>query len=216
MKSIFKKLEARHKSAAYQEIKTQDSKIGEQTEPNASAKPPHDTAAPAPTDTTLEEQQPRPKTENEWQDLISHRIEEAMRTGAFDNLRNKGKPIPQEANPFVRPDQRMANDLLKNNGFAPQWITDRTATLHQIESFRDRFRSRAQQIAQSWQATSDPLTRQQLRERWQQQLASWQDEIWTLNKQINTVNLQQPIARLEIFKLILDDELNQVGMGRSL
>ena len=210
MKSIFKKLEARHKSAAYQETQAH-----ENLPPNALPAA-HDTAETATPAAAPEEQQPRPRTENEWQDLISHRIEEAMRAGAFDNLRNKGKPLPQENNPFVRPDQRMANDLLKNNGFAPQWITDRTATLHRIETFRAQLRSRAQRFAHSWQTASDLVARQQLREQWQRQLDSWQDEIWALNKQINTVNLQQPIARLEIFKLILDDELKQIGMGRSL
>lgn len=210
MKSIFKKLEARHKSAAYQETQAHEN-LPPHALPSA-----HGTAETTTPDATPEEQQPRPRTENEWQDLISHRIEEAMRAGAFDNLRNKGKPLPQESNPFVRPDQRMANDLLKNNGFAPQWITDRTAILHRIETFRTQLRSRAQRFAQSWQTTSDPVVRQQLREQWQRQLDSWQDEIWTLNKQINTVNLQQPIARLEIFKLILDDELKRIGMERSL
>lgn len=210
MKSIFKKLEARHKSAAYQETQVHDHL------PQNAPAPAHDTAEPTTPAAAPEGQQPGPRTENEWQDLISHRIEEAMRAGAFDNLRNKGKPIPQENNPFVRPDQRMANDLLKNNGFAPQWITDRTAILHRIESFRAQLHSRAQSFAHSWQTTSDPVVRQQLRAGWQRQIDSWQDEIRTLNKQINTVNLQQPIARLEIFKLLLDDELKRIGMERSL
>ncbi len=206
MKSIFKKLGAREKSAAYQE-----EKVKEVTSPAATAETDKTAIA-----TESKERQTGPRTETEWNDLISHRIDEAMRAGAFDNLRNKGKPLPQENNPFVRQDQRLANDLLKNNGFAPQWITDRTATLQLIEKFRAEFRGRAQGYSQAWHATSNPQTHAQLQAGWQRQLASWQDEIWTLNKRINTVNLQQPIARLEIFKLILDDELKRVGMSRSL
>ena len=206
MKSIFKKLGAREKSATYQEEKSK-----EVTTPPAATAETDKTAAAA-----TAEQQPGPRTETEWNDLISHRVEEAMRAGAFDNLRNKGKPLPQDNNPFVRQDQRLANDLLKNNGFAPQWITDRTATLQLIENFRSAFRSRAQGYSEAWHATNNPHTHQQLRESWHRQLESWQDEIWNLNKRINTINLQQPIARLEIFKLRLDDELKRVGMSRNL
>lgn len=217
MKSIFKKLEARHKSATYQE-----EKVKEVTRPPAPLAPAPPAPATSETDKTAaaetetNERQPGPRTETEWNDLISHRIEEAMRAGAFDNLRNKGKPLPQDNNPFVRQDQRLANDLLKNNGFAPQWITDRTATLQLIENFRTEFRSRAQGYSQAWHATSNPQIHEQLQAGWHRQLVSWQDEIGTLNKRINTVNLQQPIARLEIFKLILDDELKRVGMSRTL
>ncbi|MCB0063315.1 MAG: DUF1992 domain-containing protein [Caldilineaceae bacterium] len=158
-----------------------------------------------------------PRSEMEWNDLISHRIEEAIRNGAFDNLRNKGKPLPQEYNPHVPEDRRMANDLLKNNGLAPQWISDRASMLHVIDNFRTKLRTVAMGYHTAWHAEStDVIKRQQIRAQWATQLETWQEEIRLLNRRIEVVNLQQPIARLEIFKLLLDEELKRVGMTREL
>ena len=157
-----------------------------------------------------------PRSETEWNDLISHRIEEAMRNGAFDNLRNKGKPLPNMRNPFVPEDRQMANDLLKNNGLAPQWINDRTALLHTVETFRTKFRTTAEFYRNAWTNADTPIGRNQIRDQWVHQLDTWQEEIRLLNQRINVVNLQQPIAHLEIFKLLLDEELKRVEMQRIL
>ena len=157
-----------------------------------------------------------PRSETEWNDLISHRIEEAMRNGAFDNLRNKGKPLANTRNPFVPEDRQMANDLLKNNGLAPQWINDRTALLQTLELFRAKFRATAEAYRQAWTNADTPIVRNSIRDQWAQQVESWQEEIRLLNQRINVINLQQPVASLEIFKMLLDEELKRVGMQRVL
>lgn len=167
------------------------------------------------TEGQTEDQQnsPAPRSEAAWNDLISHRIEEAMRNGAFDNLRNKGKPLAIERNPFVPADRQMANDLLKNNNLAPHWISERTAMLQTIERFRLRFQSISQQFHQAWQNATDDQKRALVQKNWHQQLEEWTQEIIALNRRINTINLQQPIARLEIFKILLDEELRRAGMA---
>lgn len=53
---------------------------------------------------------------------VSEQIEEAMERGEFKNLPGKGKPLKLDTNPFLTPQVRMANRLLKENGFAPRWI----------------------------------------------------------------------------------------------
>jgi len=157
-----------------------------------------------------------PQSESEWNDLISHRIEEAMRNGAFDNLRNKGKPLPNTRNPFVPEDRQMANDLLKGNGLAPQWINDRTALLHMLENFRAKLRDTADAYRQHFSNADTPTSRNEIRDQWAHQLDRWQEEIRVLNRRIEATNLQQPVTNLEIFKLILDEELKRVGMARLL
>jgi len=156
------------------------------------------------------------RSELEWNDLISNRIEEAMRNGAFDNLRNKGKPLPNLRNPYVPEDQQMANDLLKNNGLAPQWISDRTTLLHALELFRMRLQAVALAYREEREEATSPIVRNEIRDRWAEQIERWQDEMDALNKRINVVNLQQPIVRLEIFKLRLDDELKRANATRVL
>lgn len=47
-----------------------------------------------------------------------------MEEGAFDNLCGRGHPLNLEDDASVDPSQRMAHRLLRNNGFAPEWIQD--------------------------------------------------------------------------------------------
>jgi len=183
------------------------------------SKPAHSPTGPNPADAETESQPATPappRSESGWNDLISHRIEEALRNGAFDNLPNKGKPLPLERNPYVPEDQQMANDLLKSNNLAPHWISERTATLALIDRFRLRLRTTSERFQQAWLGATHEQARLLLQESWQQQLEDWAKEIKELNRRITTVNLQQPIARLEIFKVLLDEELKRVGMGRML
>jgi len=61
---------------------------------------------------------------DEWRFIAERKIREAMEEGAFDHLEGKGKPLDLSENPFEDPADRMANRLLKNNGFAPDWIEE--------------------------------------------------------------------------------------------
>jgi hypothetical protein len=192
-------LQAKEKAAEYREQKHEPSK-GQKAEEQ---KPD-------------EQKTPGPRSEAAWNDLISHRIDEAMRSGAFDNLRNKGKPLSVERNPYVPEGQQMANDLLKKNNLVPHWISERNAMLDAIARFRAQFQAVSQRFQTEWQSSTDAKFREQLCASWQSQVESWEQEIKDLNRRINTLNLQQPVARLEIFKLLLDEELTRAGMKRTL
>jgi hypothetical protein len=58
----------------------------------------------------------------EFEQPIDRIIREARESGAFDNLPGKGKPLRWEDDSLVPEEQRMANRLLKNNGFTLDWI----------------------------------------------------------------------------------------------
>lgn len=194
--------EAKEKAANYEKQKrlAEQNKAEETTEESAADQPSNS---------------PLPRTEAAWNDLISHRIDEAMRNGAFDNLRNKGKPLTVDQNPFVPVAQQMANDLLKNNDLVPYWISERTAMLDTIARFRQRFQELAVYYHEAWLAADDKK-RTVIQTSWQRQIEQWTQEIKDLNRKITVVNLQQPIARLEIFKVLLDEELTRVGLQRTL
>ena len=96
------------------------------------------------------------RTPQDWDTLVNQRIEEAMRNGAFDNLRNKGKPLDASPDPHVPPDMQMANSLLKNNDLAPAWISDRGAMLAAIERFRAKLRTVAADFAQARAEAATP------------------------------------------------------------
>jgi DnaJ family protein C protein 28 len=153
---------------------------------------------------------------DEWANLVTKRIEEAMRRGEFDNLAGRGKPIHLEKNPYVPEGQEMANAILKNNDVTPTWIADRKEMLRAIEAWRDEFQRVVSQASSAWVAAGTDKRRQQIRDRWASWLLRWEDELTELNRRIGTFNLVQPINHLEIFKLRLDDELKRVGMARTL
>lgn len=169
----------------------------------------------APAEQTKQPNQP-PRPLETWNDLIGQRIEEAMRQGAFDNLRGHGKPLDLQRNPFVPEDQEMAFNLLKNNDAAPNWIGERTTMLKAVEHWRAGLHKLVHYYqAEREKATTDPK-RQQLQARWDAQLQRWTGEIINLNKRIELVNLAQPITHLEIYKLLLDEELKRAGATRVL
>ncbi|MCX6043666.1 MAG: DUF1992 domain-containing protein [Chloroflexi bacterium] len=149
-------------------------------------------------------------------DIVGQRIEEAMRQGMFDNLRGHGKPLDLRRNPFVPEEKEMAFHLLENSGFSPSWITDRTSMLRYIEQWRAALHKQGAHYQALSQTTTTDQSRQQLQEHWDLQLSNWATELQNLNRRIETLNLTQPIARLEVFKLILDEELKRAGMKRVL
>ncbi len=157
-----------------------------------------------------------PRSLEAWSDLVSQRIEEAMRRGDFDNLAGRGKPVDVGGDPFVPEDQQMAFKLLRNNELVPAWIGDRQAMLRQIEEFRQQMATVAGEARRAWITAKDDERRGQVAERWRYWVLRWEEEIRQLNKHIGELNIKQPTLQLEIFKLRLDDELRRVGVARTL
>jgi DnaJ family protein C protein 28 len=147
------------------------------------------------------------RSEKEWRDLISQRIEEAMAAGAFDNLPGKGKPIDVGPEPFVPADMQMANSLLKSNQLSPAWISDRNEMLAAVAQMRQQIVGIAAEYAQAFTATSDADRRTQLGQAWRTQIERWRGEVAALNRRIDIHNLSLPLAHLEIFKVSLEEEL---------
>ena len=152
----------------------------------------------------------------EWSDLVSKRIEEAMRRGEFDNLSGRGKPLDLRREPFIPEDQQMAFKLLENNDLTPDWIAERKEVLRVIEEFRGQVTAISGQARARWEAASDDARRHDLAMTWLRWIARWEDEIVEINRRIGTLNLRQPSIHLEVFKLLLDEELQRAGAGRKL
>lgn len=71
--------------------------------------------------------------------LAEQRITDAIRRGDLDHLPGAGKPLEFEDDPFVGPEQRMVNRILKNAGFTPAEILLRkeiAALRREIEALR--------------------------------------------------------------------------------
>lgn len=164
----------------------------------------------------LPERDPDTPEMEEWRDLVSKRIEEAMRRGEFDNLSGRGKPVNVSREPFVPEDQQMAFKLLQNNNLTPDWIAERKEVLKAVEGFRAKVAAVAGQARVQCEAAADDARRHAVSMTWLRWIAAWEAEIVELNRRINTLNLRQPSIHLEVFKLRLDEELRRAGVTRRL
>ena len=165
-----------------------------------------------PTEPTTPDNKQAPRELDHWTDLVGQRIEEAMRQGYFDNLPGQGKPLNLAKNPFVPEDMQMANKILENNELIPGWIGERKGILAQIDAWRAKLAETTARYVYAFRTTDDVAYQAELRANWRVQVDAWREEIRSLNRRIEAVNMQQPAAHLEIFKLILDDELARAGI----
>jgi len=177
-----------------------------------------------------------PQTLDEWLDVVSRRVDDAMRRGLFDNLPGQGKPQLLRRDPFVPEDQQMAYSLMKKNQITPGWIGDRKAILAAIAALREEigvvgavYMGRLQQVqtrshanrlsknhTDNQQTGNKELAPAQLAAEWNFYVNEWDERIKLLNKQIVNLNLSQPFHYLEIYQLRLHEELKRAGMERTL
>jgi len=128
---------------------------------------------------------------------VNKQIEEAMKRGEFANLPGKGKPLKLDTNPFLTPQARMANRLLKENGFAPRWvelekeIKQEKAQLERIlinlKARRERLAAIIQQYPHRHAAVSRSFEHERARS-----IERYSEKLKNLNRKIQRVNLLMP------------------------
>ena len=143
------------------------------------------------------EEQPPPRLMSEWSDLVSQRIEDAMRRGVFDNLAVKGKPLDLERSPFVSAEQQTAFNLLKNNDLIPEWIAARREVLESRDKLRSELKQAVGAIRHEMENAPDNEERLRLNAAWKRWLNGWHSRMEDLNYRIMIQNLKQPIRHLE-------------------
>ena len=129
---------------------------------------------------------------DKWESIADRKIREAMESGAFDNLPNRGKPIPLDRNPFEDPSLWMAHHLLRVNGFAPAWIDE------------------AREIDESTIAL-----RSLLREASSKAVDEFRDRARELNRRILSYNLTCPSAQFHKRPIAIDAEIQRARRSGS-
>jgi hypothetical protein len=88
-----------------------------------------------------------------WRLIAERKIREAIDEGAFDHLDGTGEPLDLEENPYEDPALRMAHRILRNNGFAPDWIEEGKEIDREIHRLRaedrrdpERYRRRVEAL----------------------------------------------------------------------
>ena len=128
---------------------------------------------------------------------VNKQIEEAMERGEFANLPGKGKPIKFDTNPFLTPQARMTNRLLKKNGFAPRWVelekeikqekVQVERILTNLKGRRERLATIIQQHPHRHKVVSRSFEHERARS-----IAQYTEKLENLNQKIQRVNLLMP------------------------
>jgi len=117
---------------------------------------------------------------------IEEIIQQAMQEGAFDNLPGKGQPLNIDDNPHLDPEWQLAYHLLKENGFAPEFIEKRQAIELQLAEAR-------QALARSWawraQALDEGKPADWVEAEWSKAKAKFEEKVNNINKQISNYNI---------------------------
>jgi len=132
-----------------------------------------------------------------WQSLVEERIQNAMNEGHFDNLPGKGKPLNWEQNGLNDPAKDLANGLLKNNGYTPEWIERDRRIREEIAEAREKLRT----AWHFYQPDSEETPG------WQAAVQRFTDTLHKLNKKIDDYNLIVPILSKQRLRLRLAEEL---------
>ena len=146
---------------------------------------------------------------DKWQRGIDQQIEEAQRSGKFDNLPGKGKPLKLNENPFQDPALDAAYTLLKDNDFTLPWIAEGK----EIDEALDKTRTA---LARSWAVYQRDRVGQHTawaKSEWDRAERVFREQIAILNKKILNYNVAIPNSRFEKFKLNPDTEIERIQAG---
>ena len=120
---------------------------------------------------------------------IDEIIRTAMEQGAFDNLPGNGKPLKLDENPYLDDDWQLAYHLLKENGYAPDFIERRQAIELRLAAAREL-------LARSWAWRAEALGRGEpadwVESQWRAARARFEEQVAELNRQIRDYNLTVP------------------------
>ena len=158
---------------------------------------------------------PRIPPPGRWADVMDEVIEEAMRSGAFDNLPGRGKPLKLHNNPHA-PGTELAYQLLKDNNYTLPWISERKEIIAAIDVLREDISLVWQRYHAEFRVTRSDTVRMALSVDWLKRREAWQERIKKINRLIADVNLKQPGEGFEILKLTLDGELGRAGAASDL
>jgi hypothetical protein len=123
-----------------------------------------------------------------------------MERGDFDNLRGAGKPLNLARDPNVPEDWELAFNMLKNAGFAPDWIETRK----QVDAEKEKL------FAPLKRFQTNPPTNLKERAHVQEKIIEqFRAQASELNKLIDVYNLKVPSVQVHVKRIRVEHEIEQ-------
>ncbi len=141
---------------------------------------------------------------------IDEIIRAAMEEGAFDNLPGAGRPLNLDENPYLDREWQLAYHLLKENGYAPDFIERRQAIEQALAAARER-------LATTWAWRQRALAAGEdaglVESQWRAARATFESRVDEINKQIKSYNLKIPNDRFARMALDRNAEVERLVKG---
>jgi DnaJ family protein C protein 28 len=150
------------------------------------------------------------------QQIVEEQLRQAREDGKFDNLRGHGQPLRLDENPFEDPAWQMANDLLKKNGFRPEWLEEDIALRGELDEARQSLAGSRDWRAAELKTLGDRRDAAAIERRvlvdheWRLSQDRFRAKLGALNKSIFTYNLKVPSTRLHRLSLDVEAELKKL------
>ncbi len=135
-----------------------------------------------------------------WESAVEKQIREAMERGDFDNLPGQGKPLDLRRDPNVPEEWELAFKILKDAGFAPEWIEEDK----EIRAAREELFKPLQDYLQQ---LLPPRTRRLAHEA--QLIADFRENAQNLNRRIDVFNLKAPSSQVHHVRIRIEQEIEK-------
>jgi DnaJ family protein C protein 28 len=155
-----------------------------------------------------------------WESWVDQQIREARERGEFENLPGAGQPLDLTPNPFAQ-DQELAFKVLKDAGYAPDWIELDKAIRRKLEkahaalsrswTWREARLAELADQAEKWALAEQ----QRVLAGWQQAVASFEEEVESINKEIANLNLKVPSPQFQRSKVDAAREMADLQGGAA-
>jgi DnaJ family protein C protein 28 len=159
------------------------------------------------------------RSSRDWESWIDQQIREAQDRGEFDDLPGKGRPLDLAANPYAK-DQELAFKVLRDAGYAPDWIELDKALRGKLERARavlarrlDWREMRLRELADQSDSWSE-AERLRVRANWEQSVSAFALDVEAINKEIAELNLMVPSPRFQRSSVDVERELERLT-GRA-
>lgn len=130
--------------------------------------------------------------------FVEELIQNAQKSGEFENLEKQGKRLQLDDNPFAA-ETRLAHSIIKQAGYRPSFIDNQKNLKDRIQAARKIL----QDASENWTGT------QWSKLRWEQAVAEFQTLVVALNRQIRDYNLKAPSDQFFIIPIDPDREIKR-------
>lgn len=139
-------------------------------------------------------------TLSSFEGSVDEQIRKAMERGDFDNLPGAGKPQNLARDPNVPEDMELAYNLLKNAGFAPDWIETRK----EVDAAREKLFAPLKRFLENPPANRNERARAQ-----EKIVLQFRQQAEELNRLIDTYNLKAPTPQVHLRRIRVEYEIEK-------